>query len=351
MSADLKAAILAAIAKSHAQAPFRVDALPKLVGADLDACADVLECLRQARAASLATITKGGETYLVAWPTGMAPQIVGRQAFTIYGHTARDAASKAERPRAADADYGQSATASIIRTKRAQRAAQSLPTQLEPIMPRITDQAASRQIPETPAEKSIRGRHRISTKGSGLLQKALMEALLDATPEDPFDAKRLVDLCPMAGSLGSISTTLRTLERRGLVRSLSLFNGSPRGCRANHYFLATADDPVAGSEAIVSPLNDGHEKNLELVRKLTGDEAATVADAPEEIIEPDVWNAEEEPPLPPNMIQVHLHADSDCASFAYYDDGALGILKGEETVILLAPQVARLVVFLRRIAA
>lgn len=97
--ADLNRAILAAIAKSHAQAPFRVDALPDLVGVPMARIMGAIEALFQARVLSYAVITRQGETYTVAWPTGVKPKPVGSRAYIINSHTQADAAAKAIRPR------------------------------------------------------------------------------------------------------------------------------------------------------------------------------------------------------------------------------------------------------------
>ena len=337
--ASLPDAILATVAKSHAQAPFRVDALPGLVGADLEACAAAVESMFQARTLSYADITKDGASYRVIWPTGVPPQPVGSRAYVINAHTQADAAAKALHPRKSQANQPA-----------------GMPAPQEATMPRITAPAVARSIPAPQTEKPIRGRHAISTKGSGLLQNALLSALMDATPDDPLSANHLIHLCPMAGSVGSISTTLQTLVKRGLVHSLSLVSG---GRRQNHYYLAAPDDHVAAAGKTITgaALNDGHEQNLALVRKLTSDEAAVIPVAVGKVIPDPATPALDSSRLPAKDAgkdagaTLNRHPDLDRASFAFYDDSSLEIFKGDETVILPALEVARLVAFLGRIAA
>lgn len=364
---DLDSRIMAALAGASAQQPMCIAALRDRLGLTHPEIMDALCGLYNSRAINQATVTTGDAPVTVVWPTGMSPQPVGSRAFTIGGHTAAYAAAKALKPRGKNAPDSatQASPAAAAKSRRIARAATAVlagetPAHQENAMPRITAPAVPRA--ETPAKgtpdsyaakadydsaaTSTAPARPMKKAGNGAVQSEIMAALRGAGRAEALSVSALAELVPSAGSLDSLATTARLMARKGVLDGVSVVIG---GQRKTVYWDAQVQDPgqLAGAgKPIAAPaLNDGHEKNLDLVRRLAADDAAPPA---------------YESPLPAiaeaqariaRAIGAPVRPNPERASFAYYDDGALEIFQGEETVILPAPQVSRLVAFLARIVA
>lgn len=87
----LREHILKALAGASSQKPVRGDALLQRLGVGPDTLNDALEDLRARNAINRSEITKGGETYTVVWPTGVAPAAIPWRGQSINGHTQADA--------------------------------------------------------------------------------------------------------------------------------------------------------------------------------------------------------------------------------------------------------------------
>lgn len=177
-------------------------------------------------------------------------------------------------------------------------------------MPRIAKPAApAAQMPETPPRKR---------PGNGALRDEILATLMDATGAEPFSVDRIHDLCPSSAGYDSTASTLRALEKRGLVVCESRVI---EGQRRNVYWLkpedSTAAKPIPAAAARYEPGPSGEHiprRDLAVLEAKAG--------------------------------SVRLER----ASFSYHDDGSLDISDGDAAVSLAAPQLARLVAFLGRIA-
>lgn len=316
-----EAAILAALKGASAQQPLDAGALTrKLAGAGhvllSNELLDEMDDLVKRRAANTARVSRdGGQTFApVYWPTGVPPTPFNAFRSPIKTHTEADAAAAHAAQAAAEAS-------------RAACGRESSPTPLcemgetsqETSMPRIakpakpTESKQSDVIPAAPVPPRRKA-------AAGAVIAEAMAAVAGRSAVHALRAEELIRLCPAAGSLNSLKATLRSLAAKAQI-------GVEYRREGGHLlaYYHGLDAPT---------LNDGHEMNLETLRRLGSDDPAP---APGKKVDADAVA----------KAAAELDLDAPGATrFALWDDGQLLLAAGDDMMVLDAGSTRRLADFL-----
>lgn len=318
-------------------------------GLDPDSLNDVLDDLHGRGAINRATITKDGRTWTALWPTGIPPRALSwKQERDLGTGTSAELAHNVQA--AAEASRKMHATAPAKAPVSHTEPAQEKP------MPRIAKPAVV-QTQKSPHARTDQ------QPNIGPVQTEVLAALADG---GSLSLDALLERCPSTRSMMSLRKIVQRLAQRGLIVSTRLKENAQRA------YYKLADAPLMPAEPLCSELPG----NLATLRRIGADDQHL----PEEpAIKPTRSKGHQErdhlahtkptsiPAAEPATEPAQTWADAVCghiptplrdrhprteehATFAFYDDGALEIYQGDETVMLQEKQVARLVAFLGRIA-
>lgn len=146
-------------------------------------------------------------------------------------------------------------------------------------------------------------------------------------------AEELIRLCPAAGSLNSLKATLRSLAAKGRIGVEYRREG---GHLLAHYH-----------EMAAPALNDGHEKNLEALRKMRSDEHAAAGIPAGAFDAGRLGGGDIHAPDPVARAASDLDLDAPGTTrFALWDDGQLLLAMGDDMMVLDAGATRRLADFL-----
>lgn len=188
-------------------------------------------------------------------------------------------------------------------------------------MPRIAKPAQTRAKPAKPDVIVEVHAHRRAPDGAVIAQA--MAALAGTTAESALATDEVLAQCPAAASLGSLRATLRTLAKRGEIRT----EGRTARRKLRYFWWAAA--PVA-------VLNDGHEKNLAVLKRLGGEEHPAGAET--RTVEPDQ--------VAESAATQGLDIAPGTTRYALWDDGQLLVTAGDDMIVLDAGSTRRLADFL-----
>lgn len=169
---------------------------------------------------------------------------------------------------------------------------------------------------------------------NGTIIDEALAALAGTTRETALATDQILALCPSVASVGSLRSTLRRQVELGRVCT-----DGRTDRRKLRYFWWDAATDAKPAPAQVAPihhatLNDGHEKNLDTLRRIGAEDHSP---EPTKLIEPD--------PLQAVADALDLDAPGT-TRFALWDDGQLLVAAGDDMMVLDAGSTRRLADFL-----
>lgn len=330
------AAILEALKGATAQMPMKYGELTaKLADAGhvllINELMDALDDLVKRRAVNTARVSRdGGKIFIsVCWQTGVPPAPFNAFRSPIKSHTQADAATAHAAQAAAEASRASADGYGSIKSPPAPLYERGEKTQENP-MPRIAKPAkpAKSKQPDVIPAAPVPPRRKAA---AGAVIAEAMAAVAGRSTVHALRAEELIRLCPAAGSLNSLKATLRSLAAKGRIGVEYRREGGH--LLACYYGLAT---PV---------LNDGHEKNLDTLRKMRADEHAEAGIPAGAFDAGRLGGGDIHAADPVARAASDLDAPGT-TRFALWDDGQLLLAMGDDMMVLDAGATRRLADFL-----
>lgn len=345
--ADLHAAILAAMMGSSGQKPVDSGALTRRL-ADaghvllINELLDALDALVLSRAVNTALVSREGEQRAVWWLTGVPPAGINPFRTPIKSHTQADAAAAhaaqvaAEASRVATDPPPQSPHAGMKGEKNK-----------ESDMPRIAKPAKAAKSAKSVENRSKAAKpdvivedHSRRRAPMGAVMAQALVAVAGLRLDQAQRADELLPRVPDAGSLNSLKTTLRGLvDSKRVARDYRIVDG--------HNVAYYYDISLAGG------LNDGHERNIETLRRLGAEDGQLATD---KSVRPGAFDAgplgggDIHAPDPVSTAAQALGLEAPGTTrFALWDDGQLLVTAGDDMMVLDAGSTRRLADFLESV--